>query len=78
METVFKRLSVFISNEGSLLLFSKGVHWEAKNSLKIFAFFTIFVIVPPDIRIGDTQEILMLFRGYSKQPNRPLDLCVCH
>ena len=59
--TVFKRLSVFINNEGSFLLFSKGVHWEAKNSLKIFAFPTIFVIISPDTRIGGTEGILMLF-----------------
>ena len=31
METVFKHLSVFINDEGSSLLFSKGGHWEAKN-----------------------------------------------
>ena len=51
METVFKRLSVLIKNEGSLLLFSKKVHWEAKSSLKIFDFSGIFVIVLPDLRI---------------------------
>ena len=65
METVFKRLSVFINNEGSLLLFFKGVHWRAKNSLKLlrlFSFSTIFVIVLPDTRIGGTEVILMLFR----------------
>ena len=33
METAFKRLSVLINNEGSLLLFSKGVQWAAQNSL---------------------------------------------
>ena len=66
METLFKCLSVFINNEGSLLLFSKGVHWEAKNSLKIFAFCTIFVIVSPDIRTGSTKGILMLFRKLFK------------
>ena len=62
MEPAFKRLTVFINNERSLLLFSKGVHWEAKNSLKIFAFSTIFVIVSPGIRIEGTERILMLFR----------------
>ena len=62
METVFKRLSVFINNEGSLLLFSKGVHCEAKNSLKIFVFSTIFVNVSPNIRIRGTEGLLMLFR----------------
>ena len=41
---------VFINNEGSLLLFSKEVHWEAKNSFKVFVFSTIFVIVSPDIK----------------------------
>ena len=66
METVFKRLSVFINNEGRLLLFSKRVHWEAKNSLKLFAFSTIFVIVSPDIKIGGTEGILMLFRKLFK------------
>ena len=45
---------------------SKGVYWEAKNSLKIFAFSTIFVIVLPDIRIGGTEGILMLFRKLFK------------
>ena len=62
METVFKRLLVFIGNKGSLLLFSKVVHWEAKYSLKIFAFSTIYLIVSTDIKIGGTAEILMLFR----------------
>ena len=66
METVFKRLSIFINNKGSLLLFSKGVQWEAKNSLEIFAFSTIFVIVSPDIRIGGTEGILMLCRKLFK------------
>ena len=66
MEAVFKRLSVFINNEGSLLLFSKGVHWEVKNSLKIFAYSTIFVIVSPDTRTGGTERILMLFRKLFK------------
>ena len=66
METVFKRLSIFINNKGSLLLFSKGVQWEAKNSLEIFAFSTIFVIVSPDIRIGGTEGILMLYRKLFK------------
>ena len=42
METVLKRLSVFINIEGGLL-FSKGVHWKAKKSLKIFASSTILV-----------------------------------
>ena len=31
METVLMRLSVFINNEGHLLLFSKGVHWQGKS-----------------------------------------------
>ena len=66
METVFKRLSIFINNKGSLLLFSKGVQWEVKNSLEIFAFSTIFVIVSPDIRIGGTEGILMLCRKLFK------------
>ena len=66
METVFKLLSVFINNERRLLLFSKGVHWEAKNSLKIFAFSRIFVIVSPNIRTGDTGGILRLFRKLFK------------
>ena len=66
METVFKRLSIFINNKGSLLLFSKGVQWEAKNSLEIFAFSTIFVIVSPDIRIGGTEGILRLYRKLFK------------
>ena len=34
METMFKRLSLLINNKGSSLLFSKGVHWEARTSLK--------------------------------------------
>ena len=62
METVFRGLSVFIDNEEILLLFSKGVQWEAKNSLEIFAFSTIFVIVPPNIRIGGREAMLMLLR----------------
>ena len=66
IEIVFKRLSVFINNERSLRLFSKGVHWEAKYSLKISAFSTVFVIVSPDIRIGGTKGILMLFRKLFK------------
>ena len=66
METVFKRLSVFINNKGSLVLFAKGVNWEAKNSLKIFAFSAVFVIVSTDIRIGGTEGILMLFRKLFK------------
>ena len=66
METVFKRLSIFINNKGSLLLFSKGVQWEAKNSLEIFAFSTIFVIVSLDIRIGGTEGILRLCRKLFK------------
>ena len=66
MEAVFKGLLVFINNEGSLLLFSKGVHWKPKNSLKVFAFSTIFVIVSPDIGIGGTEEIFMLFRKLIK------------
>ena len=66
METVFKRLSVFINDEGSSLFFSKGVHWEAKKLLKIFAFSTLFVNVSTDIKIGGTEEILMLFRKLFK------------
>ena len=66
METVLKSLLVFINNEGSLLLFSKGVHWEAKNLLKIFAFSTMWVIVSPDIVIGGTGEVLMLVRKLFK------------
>lgn len=61
METVLKRLSVFLNNEESWLLFSKGVHQEAKISLGVFAFFRISVIALPDIEIGDTEEFLMLF-----------------
>ena len=66
MENMFKRLSVFINNEGSLLLFAKEVHWNAKNSLKMFAFSPIFAIVSPNIRIGDTEGILMFFRKLFK------------
>ena len=66
METVFKRLSVLINNGGSLLLFSKEVHWEAKYSLNVFTFCTIFVIVSSDIRLGGTEGILMLFRKLFK------------
>ena len=64
---MFKSLSVFINNEGSLLLYSKGVHWETKNSLKIFVFSTIFEIFSPDVRIGGTEGILMLFRKLFKR-----------
>ena len=66
METLFKRLSVFINNRGSLLLFSKEVHWEAKYSLNVFTFSTIFIIVSSDIRLGATEGILMLFRKLFK------------
>ena len=66
METVFKLFSFFINNERRLLLFSKGVHLEAKNSLKTFAFSTIFVIVSPDIRTGGTEGISRLFRKLFK------------
>ena len=66
METLFKRLSVFINNRGSLLLFSKEVHWEAKYSLNIFIFSTIFIIVSSDIRLRGTEGILMLFRKLFK------------
>ena len=66
METLFKRLSVFINNRGSLLLFSKEVHWEAKYSLNIFTFSTIFIIVSSDIRLRGTEGILMLFRKLFK------------
>ena len=38
---VFSRLSVFINNGGSLLVFSKGVHWETKKLLNKFAFSTM-------------------------------------
>ena len=58
---VCKHLSVFINNKGSLLLFSKGVHWEAKTSLKIFAFSTT-----SEIRIGGTERILILFKKLLK------------
>ena len=58
METVktFIHLSVFINNEGSLLLLSQGEHCEVKNSLKIFAFSTIFVILSQDIRIVEVPK----------------------
>ena len=65
METMFKLLSVFISNEGDLLLFSKGVHWEAKNPFKISAF-SIVAIVSPDISIGCTERVSVLFRELFK------------
>ena len=67
IETVFKRLSVFINKEWSLLLFSKRVHGEAKNSLKVFAFSIMFIIVAPDISIEGTEGILMLFRKFFSQ-----------
>ena len=63
---VFKPLLVFINNERSLLLFSKGVHWEAKKLLKIYALSTVFVIVSPDMRIWGTEENLMLFKKLFK------------
>ena len=63
IENVFKRLLTFDSNEASLLLFPKGLLWEAKYLLKIFAFYTIFVIVSPDIRIGGTEGIFMTRRS---------------
>ena len=44
-------MSVFTNNEGSLQLFFKGVHWEAKKSSKIFAVSAIFGIISPVIRI---------------------------
>ena len=66
METVFKRLSVFINNEGNLLLFSKEVDWEVKYLLKVFTFSTIFVVVSPNIKLGGTEGILMLFRKLFK------------
>ena len=66
METLFKRLWLFIKNEKSLLLISKGVHWEAKNWLQIFAFSSIFVIGSPDINIGSTEGVLILFRRLLK------------
>ena len=56
METVFKRLSVFLNNEESWPLFCKGVHQEAKKSLRVFAFFRISAIALSDIEIGGTEE----------------------
>ena len=38
METVFKRILVFINNKASLLKEYTIVHWEAKNSVKTFCF----------------------------------------
>ena len=61
-DIVFKRLLVFLSNERSLLLFSEGVHWKAKNPLNKFATYTIFNIVLLDQRIGRIEGFLMLFR----------------
>ena len=64
---------VFINNEGSFLLFSKGVHWEAKNSLKMFAFSTIFIIVSPDIKISRRN-----FNVIQKViQNGPIDFWIC-
>ena len=54
MENGFKRLSIFINNKGSL------------NSLKIFAFCTVFLFASPDIRTGGAERILMLFRKLFK------------
>ena len=50
-KTLFNHISVFTNNEGSLQLFFKGVHWEAKKSSKIFAVSAIFGIISPVIRI---------------------------
>ena len=66
IKTVSKSLSMFINQEGSLLLFSNGVGWEAKSLLKIFAFSRIFLLVLPDKRIAGTERILMLFRKFFK------------
>ena len=69
-DTVFKILSVFLSSEGSLLLFSKTVHREAKknyiNYIIYIAFSTIFNMVLPDARIGGIEGIFMLFRELFK------------
>lgn len=64
METAFTQLSVLIKNEGSLLPFSKEMHWEAKSSSKILAFSTIFVIALPDLSISVTEGVT---QSYSKR-----------
>ena len=51
MKTLFNHILVFTNNEGTLQLFFKGVHWEAKKSSKIFAVSAIFGIISPVIRI---------------------------
>ena len=59
---MFNRLSVFINNGESLLVFSKGVHWEEKKLLNKFGFSTMFVITLPDARIEGIEGTLMLCR----------------
>ena len=60
-DIVFNCLSVFINNGGSLLVFSKGLHWEAKKLLNKFTFSTMFVTVLPDARIGGMEGVLILW-----------------
>ena len=66
MKTLFNHILVFTNNKGSLQLFFKGVHWEAKKSSKIFAVSAIFGIISPVIRIRGREGILMLFRNLFK------------
>ena len=66
---------VFINNEGNLLLFSKEVHWEAKNSFKIFAFSTIFVIVSPDIKELEMPKEFNVIQKVIQ--NDPIDFWIC-